>query len=113
MKSGIGGAFLGSILGLMLGGAMFGPLGSAVGILFGAVVGFVIMTPLSVAAVGQAAKTPFTVKCPETGEDVEITLDSREAARAEFWNRRQNIETCSRFRGRPTCDQACVGDLEI
>ncbi len=71
------------------------------------------MTPLTVAYVRETAKKPFVVECPETHNDVRVTLNPDEAARAELWNRKQKIETCSRFGGPPDCDEACVKDLVI
>lgn len=113
MKTGIKGAFAGLIMGLVFGTALFGPLGGAVGIVLGAALGFAIMTPLTVAYVRETTRKPLVVECPETREDVQVTLDPDKAARAEFWNRRQKIETCSRFDGPPDCDEACAKQLEI
>jgi len=113
MKTGMIGALCGLILGLIVGTGLFGPLGGAVGIVFGSLLGFFIVTPLSVWLVGETAKKPLVVECPETHKDVKVTLDPKSAARAELWNRRQKIETCSRFDGPPDCDEKCVGDLEI
>ena len=113
MKNGMIGAVVGLVLGLVIGTALFGPLGGAVGLVSGTLLGFLLVTPLTVWFVRETAKTPFLVKCPETHEDVQVTLDPKRAARAELWNRPQHIETCSRFGGAPNCDQECVGDLEI
>ena len=113
MKSGMKGALAGLILGLIVGTALFGPLGGIVGVIFGAILGFFIVTPLVVAYVNQAAKKPLKVECPETHKEVQVTLDPKQAARAELWNRRQRIETCSRFDGPPDCDEECVEHLEI
>jgi hypothetical protein len=113
MKRGILGALVGFILGLTIGTALFGPLGGAVGAIFGLVSGFFIVTPLVVVSVSEAAKKPFLVKCPETHEEVQVTLNPKRAAHAELWNRRQRIETCSRFNGPPNCDEGCVGQLDI
>jgi hypothetical protein len=113
MKNGIIGAFVGFILGLITGTALFGPLGGAVGVILGTVFGFLIVTPLAVLFVSEAAKTPFSVNCPETHQDVQVTLDPKQAGRAELWNRRQRIAKCTRFDGPPTCDEDCVGQLNI
>lgn len=113
MKAGFAGMCVGLFLGAMIGTAMFGPLGGAVGIIAGAVTGFVVITKLSVLFVREAAMTPFWVNCPETHESLEVTLDPDEAAHAEFWNRDQHIATCTRFEGKPTCDEACRNQLDI
>lgn len=113
MKSGMIGAFVGLVLGLMIGTALFGPLGGAVGGIFGVVLGFLIVTPVAVWIVSETAKKPFLVKCPETHEEVQVTLDPNRAGRAQLWNRRQRIETCSRFDGPPNCDEDCVDQLDI
>jgi hypothetical protein len=113
MKSGMIGALGGLILGMIIGTALFGPLGGAVGIVLGAILGFFLVTPLSVWFVRETAKRPLVVECPETKRDVTVTLEPGAAARAELWNRRQKIETCSRFGGPPDCDEECVDRLEI
>jgi hypothetical protein len=113
MKSGLIGASVGLFLGLILGTALFGPIGGAVGIVLGSIMGFSIVTPVAVAYVNQATKKPFTVECPETHREVEVTLNSKRATRAELWNKRQRIETCSRFDGPPDCDEACVDKLDL
>ena len=113
MKTGMKGALAGLIVGLIIGTALFGPLGGAVGVVLGSLLGFLIMTPLAVAYVREATKKPVVVECPETHKDVRVTLDPKQAGRAELWNRPQKIETCSRFGGPPDCDEECVKDLEI
>jgi len=113
MKSGTIGALVGFIVGLVIGTALFGPLGGGVGIVVGTVLGFLIVTPMSVLLVRDSAKEPFIVECPETHDEVEVTLDPTQAARAELWNRRQRIATCSRFDGPPKCDEDCVDQILI
>ena len=113
MKAGMVGAFVGVVIGAILGTAVLGPLGGAVGIVLGGFFGFLIVTPLSVLFVRDAAKTPFVVNCPETHQDVEVTLDPKEATRAELLNRPQHIETCTRVGGKPDCDEACLEQIKI
>ena len=113
MKSGLVGALVGLIIGLVVGTALFGPLGGAAGVIVGTALGFLIVTPLAVSFVSEAAKKPFFVNCPETHEEVQVTLDPKQAARAELWNQRQRIATCTRFNGPPTCDEDCLGQLDI
>lgn len=113
MKSGIGGALIGLVLGLVLGTALFGPIGGAVGVILGSALGFLIVTPLVVAYVSEAAKQPFIVNCPETQRDAEVTFDPKQAARAELWNRKKQIATCSRYGGHPDCDEECVEQVEL
>jgi hypothetical protein len=113
MKSGTIGALVGFILGLVVGTALFGPLGGAVGGILGVVLGFFIVTPLVVVYVREMAKKPFFVKCPETHEDLQVTLNPEQAGRAVLWNRPQRIETCSRFDGPPNCDEDCVDQIDI
>ncbi|NIM01657.1 MAG: hypothetical protein GTN89_12670 [Acidobacteria bacterium] len=113
MKTGLKGAIAGLIVGLIFGTALFGPIGGVVGVILGSLLGFAIMTPLTVAYVRQAARQPLVVECPETHTNMRVTLDPDKAAKAELWNRKQKIETCSRFGGPPDCDEACAKDLEI
>ncbi|NIM61594.1 MAG: hypothetical protein GTO30_08045 [Acidobacteria bacterium] len=113
MKSGLIGALVGLLMGVMVGTALFGPLGGVVGLVLGATLGFVIVTPLSVMFVRMATEKPFTVTCPETNRDAEVTLNPREAGRAELWGRKQQLETCTRFEGRPTCHQGCLEQIEL
>jgi len=113
MNSGKIGALVGFVIGLMAGTALFGPLGAVIGGFLGAVAGFGIVTPLAVGFAKDAARRPISVECPETHREVQVTLDPEAAGRAELWNRRQRIETCTRFDGPPNCDQACVDQLEF
>ena len=113
MKSGFVGAFVGLIVGLVVGTALFGPLGAIVGIVLGPIVGFFIITPMTVSSVKLAAKKPFTVTCPETHKEVQITLDPEQAASATLWNRKQKITTCTRFIGPPDCDEECLTQVDL
>ena len=113
MKSGITVAFVGFVLGLVLGTALFGPIGGIVGAILGSILGFVIVMPIAVSYAYESAKTPFAVECPETHRDVQITLDPKKAGRAEFWNRKKKIETCTRFDGPPNCDQECLDQTDL
>jgi hypothetical protein len=113
MKSGRIGAVVGLTLGLIVGTALFGPIGGVVGLLLGSVLGFVIVTPLAVSYVKEMSKTPFAVQCPETHMDVKVTLDPKKAARAELWNRRQEIQTCTRVNGKPHCDEKCLEQIGL
>ena len=113
MKSGFVGAFVGLIVGLVVGTALFGPLGAIVGIVLGPIVGFFIVTPVVVSSVKLAANKPITVTCPETHEDVQITLDPEAAGNAELWNRKQHVATCSRFEDEPDCDEECLTQVDL
>jgi len=113
MKTGMIGALVGLIMGLVIGAAFFGPLGGAVGAICGGLMGFLIVTPLSVLFASDVARFPFFVKCPETHEEEEVTLDPKQAGRAELWNLRQRIATCSRFGGPPSCNEDCVTQIRI
>ena len=95
MKNGMIGAVVGLLMGLMVGTGLFGPIGGAVGAILGTVLGFLIVIPLTVIFVRMAAKDPFPVTCPETHEEELVTLDPNQAGRAELWNRRKRIKTCS------------------
>jgi hypothetical protein len=113
MRSGFVGAFVGLIVGLVVGTALFGPLGAIVGIVLGPIVGFFIVTPVAVSSVKLAAKKPITVTCPETHEDVQITLDPKDAAHAEMWNQKKHIETCTRFDGPVDCEEECLTQVDL
>jgi xanthosine utilization system XapX-like protein len=113
MKKGLIGGFAGLLVGLVIGMALFGPIGGAVGGVLGLILGFLIVTPVAVLSARAIAQEPFYVECPETHRMVEVTLDPDKACRAELWNKRQRILTCSRVEGQPHCHEGCVGQLEI
>jgi len=113
MKAGMIGAIVGLFVGAMIGTALFGPIGGAVGITVGSVLGFFILTPLVVWYVRETSKQPFTVTCPETRAETQVTLDPKEAGHAALWNQPQRIETCSRFDGPPDCKEECVDQLDL
>ena len=113
MKKGLIGGLAGLLVGLVVGMALFGPVGGAVGGILGLILGFLIVTPVAVLAARDMAQQPFHVECPETHRMVEVTLDPGKASRAELWNRRQRIATCTRVNGQPHCHEGCVEQLEI
>jgi len=113
MKKGLIGGFAGLLMGLVIGMALFGPIGGAVGGVLGLILGFLIVTPVAVLSARDMAQEPFYVECPETHQMVEVTLDPDKAGRAELWNKRQRILTCSRVEGQPHCHEGCVGQLGI
>jgi len=113
MKNGIIGALVGLLIGLMIGTALFGPTGGGVGAILGAVLGLLIVTPLSVVLAHMTAKDAFSVTCPETHEEVQVTLDPKQVGRAELLNQRKRIATCSRVNGRPDCPEDCIDQIDI
>ncbi len=89
-------------------------------ILFGAILfligaAFFLGVPAAWAyARSRQLREPRTVICPETRRWAEVTLDSRQAVRAELAGRAEmRLVACSRWPERQECEQACAPQLPL
>ena len=51
------------------------------------------------------------VVCPETGQEVEVRIDSKRAAKAVFTGQHLRVVECERWPARKDCDRDCEKNI--